>query len=121
MLDEYFYMASVATLAQHVVRSTKTWRNQHAALWACDQNAEVFFGTHGDHVGGLITDNCRQRFIFQSLGGAAIVQHAYPDRINGARAMQLRSLDRGQFLAVLENETRPVQLQLTALEQQHLL
>ena len=46
-LDEFYYMASVSSLEQRVVKATKTWRNKFAGCISADQNAETYFGAGG--------------------------------------------------------------------------
>jgi hypothetical protein len=116
-IDEFYYMASVPALRHRVIKAIKTWRNPHAGVVLVDQNAEVFFGTEGgEALGALATDNTRQKFIFQLEGGADIIARAYEHKLSPAHVHQLRMLQRGQCVAMLDRDVRVLNIELTPLE-----
>jgi hypothetical protein len=120
-IDEFYYMASVASLEQRVVKASKTWRNRRAALWSADQNAETYFGAGGAAWGPFVTDNTRQKLFFQLEGGADVVANAYRHKLTPAHVDQLRMLRRGQCVAMLDRDVRLLNVELTPLEGRALL
>jgi energy-coupling factor transporter ATP-binding protein EcfA2 len=121
ILDEYFVLKSVPLLEEAVITDTKTGRGRQFGVITADQQAKTYYDDAHGSAGAFITGNARQKFFFYTDEEADLLASVYQNKLTPAHIMQLRTLKRGECLAMLDQDVRALQVELTPLEKRVLL
>jgi hypothetical protein len=120
IIDEYYFMKSVPSMEEEVIKATKTGRARRFCVITADQNVSTYYGKDSN-AGALITGNARQKFFFELKEETDILATAYDGALGVAHLQQIRALDRGQCVAMLGPDVRTLDIELTPLERRALL
>jgi hypothetical protein len=115
-------MASVRALELYAARAIKTWRNRRACFRAIDQSIEAFYGVAGnaEEAAALIVGAVEHRFFYNLQGKALnILREAHEDVLSAQHIRQIRRLDIGQCVALLDNAIYTLNVELSPQERHH--